>query len=115
MDRSFVVGRAGPVRGTNLAEDSSGFGHYIGDAKGAADLNQFTPRYDDFTPFRQGVQGQEYSRSIVIDQDGRDVLSPESLFARLILFALPGGSGWVGCGPQTRCGHSYGRQTIRPK
>ncbi len=69
-DRVRVVAQVGAVGRADLAQLGAGTTHDVGDAEGAADLDQLAARHDDFLFRCERRQGQQHGRRIVVD-DGR--------------------------------------------
>ena len=47
--------------------------HHVGNAEGAADLDQFAARHHGFLALRQRVECQQYGSGVVVDDGRRDV------------------------------------------
>ena len=60
----------GAVGGADFDEPGAGAAHDVGDAEGAADLDEFAPGDDDLFLARQGIEQQEDAGGIVVDHRG---------------------------------------------
>ena len=69
-DRFAEVLQVRAVGGADFDQLGTGLPHNVGDAEGAADLDQLTPRDDDLFLARQGVEQQKDGRGIVVDDGG---------------------------------------------
>ena len=61
----------GAVGGADLAQHRAGAGHDVGNAEGAADLDQFAARDRHLAPERQRVEDQQHRGGVVVDHGGR--------------------------------------------
>ncbi len=59
------------VGGADLDQPAAGASHDVGNAEGAANLDQLAARDDDLAASRQRVQRQEHGRGIVVDRGRR--------------------------------------------
>ena len=84
-DRGGVVLEMGAVGGADLDQPAAGAGHDVGDAEGAADLDELAARDDDLAAGGQRRQHQQHGGGVVVDrgrrlragqamQPGRDVI-----------------------------------------
>ena len=65
------IGHACAVGGAHFTQAATGGGHDVGQAKGAADLHQFTARDDHFAALGQRGQHQHQGGGVVVDDGGR--------------------------------------------
>ncbi|RCM64869.1 hypothetical protein PA35_02622 [Pseudomonas aeruginosa] len=70
-DGGFVVPGVGAVGGAHLVQAHAGAGHDVGNAEGAADLDQLAARDDPFLARPQAVQRQQHRRRVVVDHGDR--------------------------------------------
>ena len=84
-DRGGIVLEMGAVGGADLDQPAAGAGHDVGDAEGAADLDELAARDDDLAAGGQRRQHQQHGGGVVVDrgrglgagqamQPGRDVI-----------------------------------------
>ena len=66
-DRRGVVLEMRAIGGADLDQSAAGAGHDVGNAEGAADLDQLAARDDDLAPVGQRVQHQQHGGSVVVD------------------------------------------------
>src|SRR5438094_5377065 len=62
-----VVAQVRAVGGTDLAQDGAAAQHDVRNAELAADLDQLAARDDDFFAVRERLEGQQYGRGVVVD------------------------------------------------
>ena len=72
-----IVLRMGAVGGTDLAQAGAGLGHQLGDAEGAADLDEFAAGHDRLAAGREGVDDEQHRGGVVVHH--RAVLGPRHL------------------------------------
>ncbi|MNN37711.1 hypothetical protein D3C81_1516710 [compost metagenome] len=70
-DGSFVVAGMGAVGGADLVQAYTGTGHDVGNAKGAADLDQLTAGNDALLARAQAVERKQHGGCVVIDHGDR--------------------------------------------
>jgi hypothetical protein len=70
-DGALVVVPVGAVGGPHLDQADAGAGDDLRQAEGPADLDQLAPRDDHLAAPRQGVEGQQQGRRVVVDGQGR--------------------------------------------
>src|SRR5215469_12677697 len=73
VDGMFIISDAGPVGSTYLAKNGIRLRHDVANAERSADLDQLAARHDDFSASGQRVQREPHGRSIVVDDDGRNL------------------------------------------
>lgn len=66
-DDGLVVLGVGAVGGAHLDELHAGAGHDVGDAEGAADLDQLAPADDPFLACAEAVEGEQHGGGVVVD------------------------------------------------
>ena len=94
VDGVFVIRRMGAIGRADFAQNRAALGHDLGNAKGAADLDQLAARDDHFFAFGQRVQPEQHRGGIVIDHRGGFGAGKldQQLFQRLFaLAAFAGG------------------------
>jgi hypothetical protein len=69
-DRGGIVLEMGPVGGADLDQSAVGPRHDVGDAEGAADLDELAARDDDLAAGGQRRQHQQHSGGVVVDCGG---------------------------------------------
>src|SRR5262249_11984483 len=69
-ERLRIVLEVRAIGGPYLAELRAGAAHDVGQAEGAADLDQLAARDQHFAPARQRAQHQQYRRRVVVDDRG---------------------------------------------
>ena len=63
------ISEMGAVGGTDLPQAGASTRHHVGDAKGAADFNQFAAGHQHVAPICQAVQRQQDGRGVVVHDD----------------------------------------------
>ena len=66
-DRRGVVLEMRAVGGADLDQAAAGAGHDVGNAEGAANLDQLAARDDHLAPVRQRIQHQKHGGGVVVD------------------------------------------------
>ena len=77
VEGAFVIADARAIRGAHFAQHGAAFGHDVRNAEAIADFDQLAARNNHLCPLREGVQDQENSGGVVVD-DNRS-LSPNEL------------------------------------
>ena len=70
IDGALVVLRMGAVGGADFDHARARARHHVGHAEGAADLDQFAARDDDFALARQRGNAEQHGGRIVVDDSG---------------------------------------------
>ena len=75
VDGLLVVSDAGAIRSPDFAQPRVRLPHDVGDAERSADLDQFAARDDDLAALAQSIQSQQHGRSVVINDNSRNLLN----------------------------------------
>ncbi len=70
-DRRLVVGEVGAVGGAHLHGDRAAALHHVGQAEGAADLDQLAPGDHDLAAQGEAVEGDQHRGGVVVDHGRR--------------------------------------------